>query len=258
MLLLHIFAAQYRVGELSPSNTAGKARTVEGALCSMNQMFASWQYADPRLQASGILDLRLHCQLQSYTKHEPPPHQVKPIPNQVLLTVITNCYHTTDPRQIAMVHMITLGFFFLLCPGKYTATSNPDATPFRLCNVHLLHNNLHLDPITCSKYDLVTAAHVALEFTNQKNGVRGELVGLGRSGHNVLCPVIATINRLWNFWLHRAPPTTTLCQYWSPYPQSITTTDLTQQLCNVCNSMGHTVGIHPHDNSIRSLCRGHH
>ena len=39
--------------------------------------------------------------------------------------------------------MIILGFFFLLRPGEYAATTNPDAAPFRLSNIRLyIHDRL--------------------------------------------------------------------------------------------------------------------
>jgi len=79
--------------------------------------------------------------------------------------------------------MLLIGFFFLLRPGEYAHTSNPESCPFRLCDVHLMHGVTRLDPFHAAEITLRSATHVALEFTNQKNGVRGELVGLGRSGH---------------------------------------------------------------------------
>ena len=38
---------------------------------------------------------------------------------------------------------------------------------------------------------LLTATFVSLEFSTQKNGVRGEVIGLGRSGDPNFCPVLA-------------------------------------------------------------------
>jgi hypothetical protein len=92
--------------------------------------------------------------------------------------------------------MLIVAFFFLLRPGEYTCTPNPDASPFRLCDVHLMINNRCLPHLTCSETDFTHVNYVALEFTNQKNGVRGELVGLGRSGHPTWCPVIVIINHI--------------------------------------------------------------
>jgi hypothetical protein len=255
MPLLQIFAARYRVGTLAPSHNAVKARTVEGALRAIGQTFASLGYKDPRLQSSGRLDFRLHRQLQAYSKHDPPPCRVKPVPLQLLLQVIQHCHRTTDARQHAISQMIILGFFFLLRPGEYAHTDNADAHPFRLCDVHILHNNIRIDPMSCPEQHLDNATHVALEFTSQKNGVRGELVGLGRSGHPIMCPVLAASARCRHLRLHRAPLTTPIYTYYttSNIPHLINTTDLTTQLRTTCQALGHTVGISPQDISIRSL-----
>jgi hypothetical protein len=180
--------------------------------------------------------------------------RVKPIPLQIILHVVTECYRTQDPATNTMGQMITLGFFFLLRPGEYALTDNADAAPFRSCDVHLLHHNTRLNHYTCPEQLLDAATHVALEFTNQKNGVRGELVGLGRSGHAVLCPVIATIARLKHFRLHRACPKTPLYTYFTHHNHSFIKTDsLTQLLRRACSYLGPTVGVTPQDISIRSL-----
>ena len=108
--------------------------------------------------------------------------------------------------------------------------------------------------MTCTETDLNSANFVALEFTNQKNGVRGELVGLGRSGHPILCPVIAMIQRFRHFRLHRAPPQSPLYAYHNGSQwQQITTTTLTQHLRWATSALTATMGISPDDISIRSL-----
>ena len=44
--------------------------------------------------------------------------------------------------------------------------------------------------------DLLTATFVTLTVTEQKNGVRDETIGHGRSGHPHLCPVLCTAVRV--------------------------------------------------------------
>jgi hypothetical protein len=84
--------------------------------------------------------------------------------------------------------------------------------------------------------------------------VRGELVGLGRSGHLVLCPVLAMINRLGHFQLHRAPPHLPLYSYHNGSQwHHITTTTLIQHLQWAALALTTTRGISPEDISIRSL-----
>jgi len=81
-----------------------------------------------------------------------------------------------------MVDMLLLSFYFLLQPGEYAYTTNTDASPFCVFDVHILINDRHLHPYTATETDLQQVKFVALEFTNQKNGVWGELVGLCKSG----------------------------------------------------------------------------
>jgi hypothetical protein len=251
--LLQIFARRYRMGIISPSGTPVRSRTVESALRAIGQTLAALGHADPRLQPSGKLDFRLHRQLAAYEKSDPPPQRVKPIPLPILTYSAALCYNTHDAHHCTIADMLLLGFFFLLRPGEYAKTENADC-PFRLCDVHLLRGVTRLDPFTASHISLQSATHVALEFTNQKNGTRGELVGLGRSGHPTWCPVQAVLNRVLHLRLHHAPPVTPLFCYCSNGRwQSITTTILTQHLRTAVAAIGATWGITPSDISIRSL-----
>jgi hypothetical protein len=150
--------------------------------------------------------------------------------------------------------MITLGFFFLLRPGEYAHTANPESSPFRLCDLHLMIGTHRLYHLTCPDVDLVNVNFIGLEFTNQKNGVRGEIIGLGRSGDVGFCPVEALINRVRHLRRHHAPPTTPLYNYfdhnhWHP----ITAAALTDTLCNTVHTLGSYYGIAAGDTSIRSL-----
>jgi hypothetical protein len=67
----------------------------------VGQTIASLGYRDPRLQVagSGKLDIRLHRQLQAYSKTDPPPARFKPIPLQIIQHVVQQCYTTTDARH---------------------------------------------------------------------------------------------------------------------------------------------------------------
>jgi hypothetical protein len=150
--------------------------------------------------------------------------------------------------------MVVLGFFILLRPGEYAKMDNPDATPFRFQDIHLLVNNVCLDTAQCSEQDLLSVMHVALKFTNQKNGVRGELVGLGRLGHTTLCPVLAIIERVKHLRLHQAHPNSHLYQYFNGLRwTAVTTVELTTHFRLATSILGHTVGILPSDISVWSL-----
>jgi hypothetical protein len=228
---------------------------VEGAVRAVGQTVATLGSPDPRLQPSGKLDLRLQRLLKAYAKEDDPPMRVKPIPLPVIAHAVTVCHLQQSSRILVIADMLILGFFFLLRPGEYAATSNPDSTPFRLQDVRLYRNQLCLDYARAPLQHLHTATAVALEFTNQKNGVRGELVGLHRSGHPTLCPVVAIVNRLIHLRLHRASPTTFLYQHYDGVKwASIDASALTTTLRQAAHATGGAYGILPSDISARSLC----
>jgi hypothetical protein len=169
---------------------------------AQGQTFSLMGYQDPCLYASGKLDLRLHRQLQAYSKDNPLPTRVKPVPLQIIYHVVHHCAYTPDPRQNTVGQMTLLGFFFLLRPGEYAYTESTEAAPFRICDAPLLCNNIRLDPMTCPEHLLDMASQVTLEFTKQKNGVHGELVGQCCSGHPLPCPVRAMVARMKHLRLH--------------------------------------------------------
>jgi hypothetical protein len=149
-------------------------------------------------------DYTINCK---HTLSWPPPQRVKPVPLQVIHHAVN--FATDIPHHnLLQLLRCSLGFFFLLCPGEYALTDNPDATPFCLCDVHLIQNTFWLDPLLCTEQQRDAATFVTLEFTTQKNGVRSKLVGLGHSGHDALCPVQAMITRVKHLWLHRTAPDT--------------------------------------------------
>jgi hypothetical protein len=251
--LLQIFAQRYRLGTIAPSGSPVRSRTVEQALRAVGQAFATLGCPDPRLSISGKLDFRLSRQLSAYSKEDPPPTRVKPIPLPVIGYAADMCRLTNTAYSHALADMLLLGFYFLLRPGEYAFTNNIDASPFRLCDVHLLINNRRLDVLMAPETDLQQSNFIALEFTTQKNGVRGELVGLGRSGHPSWCPVQATLSRIKHLRQHNAQPTTPLYRYYDRSWKNLDTSSLTSQLRITVTTLGHLYGIKPDEISVRSL-----
>jgi hypothetical protein len=242
------------VGTLAPSHSQVRSRTVEDAPRAVGRAFTALGKKDPRLLPSGKLDFRLSRQLTAYKKQDPPPTHVKPIPFPIIAHTVDLCRTGNTPASHTITDMLLLGFYFLLRPGEYAFTDNPDAPPFRYYNVHLLIHTKRLNHYTCPDTELQRITYIALEFTNQKNGVHGELVGLGKSGHPTWCPVHALIDRIRHMQQHNAPTTTPLYKYYDRTWKSIYTTVLTRHLHDTVTALGLTYGIHPADISIRSLC----
>jgi hypothetical protein len=249
---LQLFAHRYRTGEIAPGGAKVRGKTVGDALRAVGQAFSVMGIQDPRLTTSGTLDIRLSRLLSAYTKQDSPPTRVKPIPISVLQNAVFSHRQRRAPHNYAIADMITLGFFFLLRPGEYAATTNPESSPFRLCDVHLFRGNTRLTFAQVSDEPMPSFA--ALEFTNQKNGVRGELIGLGPSGDAAFCPVHAIRSRVLHLIQHRAPPTTPLFTYYDyNLPLQVTSAHLTGAIRVAVQVIGHQVGLNPTDVSVRSL-----
>ena len=127
---LQVFARRYRTGAIAPRGQPVRSRTVEDALCNVAQAFTSVGASDPCLTSQGHLDFRLQRQLTAYSKADPPPHRVKPVPIPILQHLMHAAILSNDPSSLAVADMITIAFFFLLRPGEYTGLPS-DTTPFR-------------------------------------------------------------------------------------------------------------------------------
>jgi hypothetical protein len=131
----------------------------------------------------------------------------------------------------AIADMLLLGFYFMLHPGEYAHTKSKEASPFRFKHVHLFVGRRRINQFTALTHQLASATSVALEFDRQKNGVRGEVITLSRSGHKTICPVMAAIARVTHLKQYHASPDTPLYSYWTSTAwEAIVSKDLTMAL----------------------------
>jgi len=249
---LQLFAHRYRSGEIAPGGAKVRGKAVGDAVRAVGQAFSSMGLPDPRLTPSGQIDIRLSRLLSSYNKQDNPPTRVKPIPLSVLQHAVRCARALNTPCHHALADMITLGFYFLLRPGEYANTSNPESYPFRMCDVHLFGNGARMSTQQLAAGSIPN--FVALEFTNQKNGVRGELIGLGPSGDPSFCPIQAVRHRLLALHFSDAPPETPLYTYFDHnLPFAISSSTLTLALRTAVQVVGLPLGLTPTDVSVRSL-----
>ena len=179
---------------------------MEDAVRHVAQTFTRVGAVDPRLNAFGPclnafgeLDYRLQAVLRTWKKADPPPTRVKPLPMLVLRRAhrLVEANMHVSPRLFTAGDCLILAFYFLLRPGEYSGTPRTAADDlFRFQDVGVWIGNRRLDPLSCPTDDLLAATFVTVTFTTQKNGVRGETLGHGRSGHPRLCPVAALTCRL--------------------------------------------------------------
>ena len=195
----------------------------------------------------------------AYKKQDPPPHRVKPIPIRVLRRIALLAERSALQFDKSVSDMITIAFFFLLRPGEYTDT-NSESTPFTLQDVQLFYGpHQRIDLRTATDAQLRNATYATLTFTTQKNGVRGEVIGLARSGDPLLCPVMALVRRILYLRRNGAPPNTPLSRlYRQPNvvlggPKRVTPSHITTALRDATKSLGPSLGFLPSDVSARSL-----
>jgi hypothetical protein len=233
---------------------------VEDALRAVGQGFARVGAPDPRLNDFGRIDFRLLRLLRGYTRADPPPNRVKPIPVSVILHALNVAAASDTADSWAVADMACTAFFFLLRPGEYTSTPS-DTRPFHLCDVQLFVGLARLDLFTATDGDLNASTFTSYTFTTQKNGVRGEVIGLGRSGSPLACPVLATVRRVLHLRAHNAAPDTPLATYYrsangrtTQHP--VTPTDITTILRMSVLALGPSIGFLPKDITAKSLRAG--
>ena len=188
----------------------------------MAQAFTRVGAVDPRLNVFGEIDYRLQAVLRTWKKVDPPPTRVKPLPMLVLRRAhrLAESNLQVSPRLFSAGDCLILAFYFLLRPGEYSGTPRTAADDlFRFQDVGVWIGQRRLDPLSCPTDDLLAATFVTVTFTTQKNGVRGETLGHGRSGHPTLCPVAALTRRLLNLRLAGALPTTPINAF-RPTPEA--------------------------------------
>ena len=190
-----------------------------------------------------------------FSKQDDPPSRVKPIPVPVLQHIMSQAIFSQDPFNLACADMLCLAFYFLLRPGEYTGTVS-DTQPFHLRDVRLFLGSVVLNTSTAPPDQLFAANFVTLEFTTQKNSVRGEIIGLGRSGDPHFCPVFAAVRRVLHLRSAAALPTQPLASFLDPATsclKRLRPADLTSTLRLAVTVLGATYNFTAPDVSARSL-----
>ncbi len=210
---------------------------------AVGQAYAGMGSPDPRLNSHGHLDFRLTALYRSWSKVDDPPSRVKPLPGTLLAQTVQLAHHEGTPVANAAGAVLILGHFFLLRPGEYMGTPNDTLdTLFRLRDLTLWVGSRSLDHLHCPIPDLHAATFATLTFTRQKNGVRNETIGHGRSGHPRLCPVLCLVDRIIYLRSVAAVPATPINAYKPPGTlpfRYIQAADLTRRLRAA-------LAIHPH------------
>jgi hypothetical protein len=166
---------------------------------------------DPRLiPGTQCVDPILDRLLRSYHKQDPPPRRLQPIPLAVLHNACAIARSAADDHSMAAADLMWIAFFYLLRNGEYLLNAK-DAHPFALRDLRVWVGTQIIDHLTAPLHMLQRATFISLEFTTQKNAVRGEVIGHGCTSHTWACPTKALLRRLIHLRSHNALPSTKLC-----------------------------------------------
>ncbi len=228
----------------------------------MGQAYTALGSPDPRLNSFGQLDFRLRSLFAGWKRRDEPPERVKPLPLDVVATVVHTARLEDTPMASAAADCLVIGFYFLLRPGEYTGCPRTSDDLFRMHDVHFWLGSRRLDPMLSTPADLHAATFATLTFTSQKNGVRGETLGHARSGHPTLCPVSCLASRVLALRAQGGLDTTPLNAVGSTPPlrdppafQYITPTILTTRI-RLAVAAHPTLGVPARDFSARSTRSG--
>jgi integrase len=186
----------------------------------VGQTLAFMGTPDPRLDSHGFIDLRLKHQLRHYSKSDPPPKRIQPIPIEVLrhlVRLVRSDPLATESRK-AIMDLIIIAYYFLMRPGEYcNSTGEESSHPFHTDEIELWLGQRKLDLASATEHELLTATFCMLEFSDQKNANRGEKVGHATSGDFIFCPVRAIARRVIHLRRNGAPPHTPIHCYYEQF-----------------------------------------
>ena len=191
---------------------------------------------------------------KAYSKEDPPPNRVKPVPVSVIRRLLTVAVASSCVFNTAITDMIVIAFFFLLRPGEYSISTS-ESTPFELKDVQIFRGQLRLNLETATPAELLSATFASLTFDKQKNAVRGEVVGHAPSGAIDLCPVRAIARRVLHLRQHNAPQSTPLAHVYCEdnSVKAIKPHDITDAIRLSVTYLGPSLGFLSSDVSARCL-----
>jgi len=211
---------------------------------------------NPRLDAYGKLHPELKDLQRSYSKADPPPERVKPIPIQLVRHAYDLLSSSKDVFQIAMADLLVIGFFFLLRPGEHTY-DRENNHPFRYEDTSFDTPAGTINAVAIPDSAVATATKVHMNFTTQKNGEKDEAISHGDTA-DVLSPLKALRRRIKHLRDKGAHRSTPLHVIFLPNGSvlHITAGHLTNALRHSCKFIGKKLGISAKDISARALRAG--
>ena len=195
---LLVFGLRYRRG--GQTGKPVRADTVDKALLAVGQGITHLGQPDPRkLAGSDKLHPILASFLAALRDEDGPSTRAYPA-NITILAGMRDALDFDDPIyggfNAHIADLAIIAFYWLLRPAEYCHSSTPEARSqaFLLGNVHLTIDDTVYPALQAPLNDenvLQRITHANLEFSDQKNAVKGERVGHRSNNHDWLCPAKA-------------------------------------------------------------------
>ena len=242
---------------------------MEKALTAVGQGMANMGGRDPRKQTPGAV--HNHPLLSSFLKalrdEDDPSTRAYPA-NLTIIRALRRALDTSDPTwgvlNAHVIDLIIVAFFWLLRPAEYALSAEASA---RTQAFEFQHINLTIDgqPYLAPVAPLHDAqvvqrvTHAFLTFADQKNAVRGELVGHAANNDPFYCPAKALARVARRLKLAGATPSTPIHHHYNKatrkwYP--VKTQFITNALRHAADLIQEQTGIIPDLLSARSLRPG--
>lgn len=211
---------------------------------------------DPRYSNAGKLHPAIRKLQTSYAKDDPPPTRVKPIPLPLVAHAV-RAHHSSNEFMKALMDLIIIAFFFLLRPGEHSYDKKENH-PFRLQDVSFQTPTGTTNAATIDEADLALATKVHLQFTTQKNGIKGEHITHGDTTDELQSPLKAVRRRVQHLRANNAPPDTPLHTVFQENgtTRNVRAADITSLLRQSCKTVGKGLGIASKEISARALRAG--
>ena len=157
------------------------------------------------------------------------------------------------PLNKTVIDLIIVAFYWLLRPAEYCKS---DAPGTRSQAFEFQHVQFTIDgaiykapeaPLNDANI-MERTTYAALEFTDQKNGVRGEIVGHSANSDSFFCPVKALLRICRRMKKHSARTTDPLYHHYNPAPTQrnwydVRPTFITNALRHAANRIQATTGL---------------
>jgi len=161
-------------------------------------------------------------------------------------------------------NLIVVAFFWLLRPAEYlnSASAESRSQAFRFQDIHFTIDGKIYNACNAPLHDendLKRITFASLQFSDQKNAVRGEQVGHRPNHDKLLCPVKALARIAMHLKKHKAPPDTPIHTHYNRFDNQwheVKATFITNALRHAAAELEPTTGIKPSLISARSLRPG--